>query len=160
MQEQTGMYGALILVPRDKEPYGYDRDYVIMLSDWTDEAPMTIVSNLKQQSDYYNFQGRTLGTFIEDAKKVGFTAAVQDRLMWGQMRMSPTDIQDVTGSTYTYLINGKPSAAKIDAKDWGSSMRPARNSTRPVRSAIGRSGIRTRLNPFRFLMENHDGEHS
>jgi CopA family copper-resistance protein len=115
MQEQTGMVGALLLVPRDKEPYTYDRDYVIVLSDWTDEDPMQIVSNLKQQSDYYNFQRRTLGTFIEDAKQVGFNAALQDRLMWGQMRMSPTDIQDVTGATYTYLINGKPPAANWTA---------------------------------------------
>ena len=115
MQEQTGMYGALLLVPRDKEPYAYDRDHVIVLSDWTDEDPMMIVSNLKQQSDYYNFQQRTLGTFIEDAKRAGFNAALQDRLMWGQMRMSPTDIMDVTGATYTFLINGHPPAANWTA---------------------------------------------
>ena len=115
MQEQTGLYGALLLVPREKEPYAYDRDYVIVLSDWTDEDPMTIVSNLKQQGDYYNFQRRTLGTFIDDAKQMGFNAALQDRLMWGQMRMSPTDIMDVTGSTYTFLINGQPPAANWTA---------------------------------------------
>jgi CopA family copper-resistance protein len=115
MQEQTGMFGALLLVPREKEPYTYDREYVITLSDWTDEDPMMIVANLKQQSDYYNYQQRTLGTFIEDAKQVGFNAALQDRLMWGQMRMSPTDIMDVTGATYTFLINGHPPAANWTA---------------------------------------------
>ena len=115
MQEQTGLYGALMLVPRDKEPYSYDREYVVVLSDWTDEDPMQIVSNLKQQSDYYNFQRRTLGTFIEDSKKAGFNAALQDRLMWGQMRMSPTDIMDVTGATYTFLINGHSPAANWTA---------------------------------------------
>jgi CopA family copper-resistance protein len=115
MQEQTGMYGALILVPKEKEPYAYDRDYVILLSDWTDEDPMMIVSNLKQQSDYYNYQRRTLGTFLADAREKGFSAVWQDRLMWGQMRMSPSDIADVTGATYTYLVNGLPPAANWTA---------------------------------------------
>ena len=115
MQEQTGMFAALLLVPREKEPYTYDRDYVIVLSDWTDQDPMIVLSNLKEQSDYYNFQQRTLGTFIQDAKTEGFNAAIQDRLMWGGMRMSPTDIQDVTGATYTYLVNGHPPAANWTA---------------------------------------------
>jgi FtsP/CotA-like multicopper oxidase with cupredoxin domain len=72
---------------------------------------MTIVSNLKQQSDYYNYQQRTLASLFQDAKRVGFSAALQDRMMWGQMRMSPTDIMDVTGATYTFLVNGQPPAA-------------------------------------------------
>ncbi len=111
MQEQTGMYGPLIFEPRAREPYAYQRDYVVMLSDWTDEDPMTIVSNLKQQSDYYNYNRRTLGTFGKDAKRDGLGATVDDRLMWGQMRMSPTDIMDVSGATYTFLMNGQPPAA-------------------------------------------------
>lgn len=111
MQEQTGLYGPLIIVPRTPEPYTYDREYVVMLSDWTDEDPMTVVSNLKQQGDYYNYQRRTLGTFRQDARKEGLNAALADRRMWGKMRMSPTDIMDVTGSTYTFLVNGQPPAA-------------------------------------------------
>ncbi len=110
-QEQTGLYGPLILVPRGKEPYAYDRDYVILLSDWTDEDPMTVVSNLKQQSDYYNYGRRTLGTFISDVNGQGLKATLADRVMWGKMRMSPTDIMDVTGATYTFLVNGQPPAA-------------------------------------------------
>jgi CopA family copper-resistance protein len=111
MQEQTGLYGPLIFEPKAREPYAYDRDYVVMLSDWTDEDPMTVVSNLKQQGDYYNYGQRTLGNFIADAKRQGLSATLADRMMWGQMRMSPTDIMDVTGSTYTFLINGQPPAA-------------------------------------------------
>ncbi len=111
MQEQTGLYGPLILEPRGREPHSYDRDHVVMLSDWTDEDPMTIVSNLKQQSDYYNYGQRTFGTFLKDAKRDGLPATVDDRLMWGQMRMSPTDIMDVSGATYTFLMNGKAPAA-------------------------------------------------
>jgi FtsP/CotA-like multicopper oxidase with cupredoxin domain len=108
MQEQTGLYGALIVEPLSKEPYSYDRDYVVMLSDWADENPMTVLSNLKQQSDYYNYAQRTLGTFIADAKRQGLSATLTDRLIWGKMRMSPTDIMDVTGAIYTFLINGQP----------------------------------------------------
>jgi CopA family copper-resistance protein len=119
MQEQTGLFGPLIFEPQSPEPYHYDRDYVVVLSDWTDEDPMMIVSNLKQQSDYYDFQRRTLGTFIKGASKNGLAATIQDRLMWGKMRMSPTDIMDVTGATYTFLINGQPPAA-----NWTGLFRP------------------------------------
>jgi len=108
MQEQIGLYGPMIIEPRAREPYSYQRDHVVMLSDWTDEDPMTVMSNLKQQSDYYNHNRRTLGTFTQDAKRDGVGAAVDDRLMWGGMRMSPTDLADVTGATYTYLMNGQP----------------------------------------------------
>jgi CopA family copper-resistance protein len=76
---------------------------------------MAIVSNLKQQPDYYDYQQRTLANFVEDAKRDGFGAALQDRLMWGQMRMSPTDILDVTGAAYTFLVNGRPPAANWTA---------------------------------------------
>ena len=111
MQEQTGHFGPLILEPRTPDAFVYDRDYVVVLSDWTDEDPMTIISNLKQQSDYYNFHQRTLGTFVNDAKSDGLGPTIDDRLMWGNMRMAPTDIMDVTGATYTFLVNGKPPAA-------------------------------------------------
>lgn len=114
-QEQTGTFGALMLLPQEKEPYAYDREYIVTLSDWTDENPMTILSNLKQQPDYYDFHQRTLGSFIQDAKTQGLGAALQDRLMWGQMRMSPTDIMDVTGAAYTFLINGHSPAANWTA---------------------------------------------
>lgn len=115
MQEQTGLSGPLILEPRGREPYAYQRDYVVMLTDWSDEEPMSIVANLKQQSDYYNLHRRTLGTFTGDAKRDGLSATVDDRMMWGRMRMSPTDIQDVSGATYTFLMNGQPPAANWTA---------------------------------------------
>jgi CopA family copper-resistance protein len=111
MQEQTGLIGSMILEPVAKDPFRYDREHVVMLSDWTDEDPMTIVSNLKQQGDYYNYHQRTLGTFIADTKRDGLSATIQDRLMWGNMRMTPTDILDVSGAIYTYLVNGQPPAA-------------------------------------------------
>jgi CopA family copper-resistance protein len=114
-QEQTGHYGPLIIERRGNDPVQFDREYVIMLSDWTDEAPETVLGNLKQYSSYYNFHQRTVGTFVSDAQNQGFGPAVSDRLMWGAMNMSPTDILDVSGATYTYLVNGRPPAANWTA---------------------------------------------
>jgi CopA family copper-resistance protein len=118
-QEQTGVYGPIVITPKGGYPQAFDRDYVVMLSDWSDENPDTIVSNLKFQSDYYNFHQRTLGTFIEDAQRKGLAKTVADRLEWGKMRMSPTDILDVSGAAYTYLVNGQPPAA-----NWTALFRP------------------------------------
>ena len=114
-QEQTGLYGAIVIEPKNGYPQAFDRDYVVFLSDWSDESPDTIVSNLKFQSDYYNYHRRTVGTFTEDVRQKGLAETVSDRLEWGKMRMSPTDILDVTGATYTYLINGQPPAANWTA---------------------------------------------
>ena len=105
-QEQTGIIGSIIIAPARKEDVHYDREYVVMLSDWTDTDPEVLFSNLKQQSDYYNHGRQTVGNFLSAAKKNGFQKTVSDRLAWAHMGMSPTDILDVTGATYTYLING------------------------------------------------------
>lgn len=114
-QEQTGLYGAIVIEPRAGYAQAFDRDYVVLLSDWSDEDPETIVSNLKFQSDYYNYGQRTVGTFAGDVSSKGLMATVSDRLEWGKMRMSPTDILDVTGATYTYLVNGQPPGANWTA---------------------------------------------
>ncbi|HEY2662146.1 MAG TPA: copper resistance system multicopper oxidase [Caulobacteraceae bacterium] len=111
MQEQTGLIGALILEPRGGERVQADREHVILLSDWTDADPMSIVANLKQQSDYYDYHRRTLGDLIRDAHDHGAKPALDEAAMWARMRMSPTDIQDVSGAVYTYLVNGSPPAA-------------------------------------------------
>jgi len=106
-QEQVGVYGALVIDAKDPEPFTYDRDYVVMLSDWTDEDPARVMSKLKKQSDYYNFHKRTVGDFVDDVSEKGWSAAVADRKMWAVMKMSPTDLADVSGHTYTYLMNGQ-----------------------------------------------------
>lgn len=105
-QEQTGLMGALIIEPRRKDSIEFDREYVVLLSDWTDTNPETIFSNLKEQSDYYNYHRLTAGDFVSEAKKKGLGSAVSDRLAWARMDMSPTDLSDVSGATYTYLMNG------------------------------------------------------
>lgn len=107
LQEQAGVYGPLVIEAKEPEPFQYDRDYVVMLSDWTDEDPASLIKTLKKQSDYYNFHKRTVGDFIDDVSEKGWGATVADRKMWAQMNMNPTDIADVSGATYTFLINGQ-----------------------------------------------------
>ena len=105
-QELLGMYAPMILDPIEPEPFQYDREYVVMLSDWSFESPEALLSNLKKQGGYYNYQKRAAGEFLTDVRRMGLWPAIQNYLMWDQMRMDPTDFADVTGSTYTYLMNG------------------------------------------------------
>ncbi|MEQ1760659.1 MAG: copper resistance system multicopper oxidase [Vicinamibacterales bacterium] len=118
-QEQQGLYGPLVIEPRAPEPFVFNRDYVVMLSDWTDESPERVFSKLKKQSDYYNLRQRTLGDFLRDVRRQGVKSTLADREMWGEMRMKPTDIADVSGHTYTYLMNGTAPAG-----NWTGIFRP------------------------------------
>ncbi len=105
-QEQRGLYGALIIDPIEPSPYKYDREHVILLADWTDEDPRRVFAKLKKRSDYYNFHQRTLDDFFRDLGRQGIGPTLADRKMWGEMRMKPTDLADVSRYTYTYLMNG------------------------------------------------------
>lgn len=107
-QEQTGLYGPLVIEPMHPDPIQVDRDYVVMLSEWTDENPETVFAHLKKMSDFYNFQMPTVGDFARDVSRMGLSDALAKRAMWNQMRMNPTDLVDVSGATFTYLINGMP----------------------------------------------------
>ena len=106
LQEAKGVYGAIVIEPRDADPIAADRDYVVLLSDWSDEDPYAIVRKLKIQADYYNRYKQTTGDLLRDARRDGWEATIADRKAWGAMRMSPTDLADVNAITYTYLING------------------------------------------------------
>lgn len=119
MQEARGFYGAIIVEPREPESFHYDREHVILLSDWSDTDPHRILSNLRKQGTYYNYHQRTVGDFFRDMKEKGFAAAWADRKAWGQMRMTPTDLADVSAGTYTCLVNGSTPAA-----NWTGLFRP------------------------------------
>ncbi|NYT73903.1 copper resistance system multicopper oxidase [Halomonas sp. QX-2] len=106
MQEQLGHVGPLIIDAAEREPFRYDREHVLLLTDWTFEDPMSVFRNLKTMEGYYNFQERTIADFFADVRQNGLTPTVEMRSMWAKMRMSSRDIADVTGSTYTYLLNG------------------------------------------------------
>ncbi len=107
LQEQLGVYGAIVIDAKQPEPFSYDREHVLMLTDWSDAQPSQLLAKLKKQSDYYNYHQRTVGDFINDVSAKGWDATVADRVMWAEMKMSPTDLADVSGSTYTYLLNGQ-----------------------------------------------------
>ena len=104
--EQLGLYGALIIDPHHGRPVEFEREHTILLADWTDEDPDYLFATLKKQADYYNRRQRTVVDFFRDVKRDGLSRTVSDRRMWGRMRMNPTDLADVTGYTYTYLMNG------------------------------------------------------
>jgi len=106
-QEQVGVYGPLVIEAKEPEPFKYDSEHVVMLTDWTDEDPVSLMRTLKKQSDYYNFHKRTVGDFVNDVADKGWAATVADRKMWAEMKMNPTDLADVSGATYTYLLNGQ-----------------------------------------------------
>jgi CopA family copper-resistance protein len=122
-QEQDCVTGPLVIHPRTPDPITAERDYVVMLNDWSDENPADIFYHLKTYGGYYNYHKRTLADFFDDIASKGFAATMQNRLAWGQMRMDPRDITDVSGimsgGTYTYLINGHSPAA-----NWTGVFRP------------------------------------
>lgn len=113
-QEQTGVYGAIVIEPKE-EILEYDREYVISLSDWSDEKPDTVYRKIKLSADYYNFNQRTVGDFFDEVKELGFLAAFNQRKMWNNMAMTDRDLSDVTGYTYTYLMNGQNPATNFRA---------------------------------------------
>lgn len=106
LQVQSGHYGPIIIEPKDADPVAFDREYVVVLSDWTFEDPRRVFAKLKKMSDAYNFQQRTFGDFLKDARIGGFGEALRQSARWGRRRMRSTDIADVTGATYSYLVNG------------------------------------------------------
>ena len=109
-QEQTGLYGPIVIEPRRGERHRADREHVVLLSEWTDLDPEHIFRTLKRQSNYFNFNRRTAGDFINDARRQGLKPTIADRQLWGQMRMDRTDLADVSGHAYTYLMNGSAPA--------------------------------------------------
>ena len=107
-QEQRGLYAPLVIRPADSDAVRADREHTLILTDWTDEAPERVFAKLKKQSDYYNFRQRTVGDFFSDVRRDGFWSTFAARSAWGRMRMNDRDLADVTGATYTYLLNGLP----------------------------------------------------
>ncbi len=109
LQEQLGHYGQLILEPAEPDPVDYDVEHSIVLSDWTFEEPHSVLRKLKTMEGYYNFQRPTLANLDDQARAAGMTLeeVLDKRLAWDRMRMDPTDIADITGATYTFLMNGK-----------------------------------------------------
>ncbi len=101
LQEQEGHYGPILIDPKNPDPVQFDREHVIVLSDHSFQHPHYLFDRLKKESGYFNRQRQTLSGLL-----AGKDQPLKERLMWGKMRMDPTDIADVTASIYTYLVNG------------------------------------------------------
>ena len=118
-QEQAGLYGAIIIDPQGPPPFHFDREHVVLLSDWTDMDGGALFRRLKKDSAYDNYYQRTLADFMRDARRDGLAATLAERKDWARMRMTPTDISDVNAHTYTFLMNGTTPAA-----NWTGLFRP------------------------------------
>lgn len=154
LQEQAGVYGALVIDAKAPEPFTYERDYVVLLSDWTDENPAKVLSKLKKQSDYYNFHKRTVGDFIDDVSEMGWSAAMADRKMWAAMKMSPTDLADVSGYTYTYLMNGQ-----APDSNWTGIFKPGEKIRLRFINASAMTYFDVRIPGLKMTVVAADGQH-
>ncbi|MEL7553556.1 copper resistance system multicopper oxidase [Pseudomonas protegens] len=154
LQEQLGVYGPLVIDAREPEPFSYERDYVVLLSDWSDEEPGQILRTLKKQSDYYNQHKRTLGDFIEDVGRDGWAATLAERSMWAQMNMTPTDLADVSGATYTFLLNGQ-----APGQPWCGLFRPGERLRLRVINASAMSYFDLRIPGVQMTVVAADGQH-
>jgi len=153
LQEQEGMYGPLILEPSRSDPVAYDREHVVVLSDWTFRDPHRVLAVLKKRSGFFNFQQRTLADFFREAKANGFRNTWDERKMWGEMRMSPTDILDVTGFGYTYLVNGLPPDA-----NWTGTFRPSERVRLRIINSSAATAFNVRIPGLSMTVVAADGQ--
>lgn len=151
-QEITGMYGAIVVEPREGESVRADRDYVVQLSDWTDEEPMSVFSKLKVQGDYYNFNQPTVIDFFRDASRDGLKATIDKRKMWSTMRMSPTDLADLSSATLTYLMNGTTPAG-----NWTGLFRPGERIRLRFINGAGNTFYDVRIPGLKMTVIQADG---
>ncbi len=153
LQEQLGHYGPLIVEPAEAEPFRYDREYVVVLSDWTFDDPNSVLRNLKVAEGYYNDNQRTVGDFFSDVERMGWNAAWEKAGMWGRMRMSARDLLDITGAEYTYLMNGRPSAS-----NWTGQFKPGERVRLRFINASAMTYFDVRIPDLPMTVVNADGQ--
>ncbi|EPC01086.1 copper-resistance protein CopA [Litchfieldella anticariensis FP35 = DSM 16096] len=153
LQEQLGHAGPLIIDAAEREPFRYDREHVLLLTDWSFEDPASIFRNLKTGEGYYNYQERTIADFLADVRENGFKETAQMRAMWAQMRMSSRDIADVTGSTYTYLLNGH-----APGENWTALFKPGERIRLRVINGSAMSYFDVRIPGLKMTVVAADGQ--
>ena len=152
MQEQTGMYGAIVIEPADGETIRANRDYVVQLSDWTDDDPMRVLAKLKIQGDVFNLNQPTVIDFFRDVSRDGLRSAIDKRQMWNQMRMSPTDLADLSAYTLTYLMNGVTPAG-----NWTALFRPGERVRLRFINGAGNTFYDVRIPGLKLTVVQADG---
>lgn len=107
-QEQEGVYGALIIHPK-KKTIAYDKDVVVVLSDWADESGESIIKNLRKDGDYYLHKKGTMRSWLGaiQAGKLGIYLGNE----W--TRMGGMDFSDVGYDAF--LMNGKRESQLVTA---------------------------------------------
>lgn len=151
LQEQLGHYGPLIFDPADADPVAYDREHVLVLSDWSFMQPHMMMQKLKHGSGYFNRQKLTLSGLLQEGNPEE-KMPLKDRLMWNGMRMDPTDIADITGSTYTYLVNGHG-----PQENWTGLFRPGERVRLRVINASAMTIFNFRIPGLRMTVVQADG---
>ena len=153
-QEQAGLYGAIIVDPLQPPPFHYDREHVLLLSDWTDLEPSALYRRLKKAPSWDNHYKRTVGDFLRDARDDGVRGTLADRGMWGRMRMTPSDISDVNGHTYTYLLNGLPPTG-----NWTGLFRPGEKLLLRLVNASAMTHFDVRIPGLKMTVVAADGQY-
>ncbi|MDG9924504.1 MULTISPECIES: copper resistance system multicopper oxidase [unclassified Pseudomonas] len=149
-QEQEGLYGPLVIEPKVREPYRYDREYTVLLFDWQDEKPERTLANLKKQADYYNDQQQTVGDFFRDVARDGLSTTLKDRWDWGSMRMAKTDIADVGG--FRFLVNGRDAE-----QNWTALFKPGERVRLRIINGAGMSYFDLRIPGLPLTVVQADG---
>lgn len=150
-QEQDGHYGSIVITPKGADPARAERDYVVLISDFHHENGEGIFANLKMAPEYYQFARRTVGDFFADAKEDGVGKAWQNAKMWGEMRMLPTDLSDVSG--YTFLINGK-----TPGQNWTGLFKPGERVRLRFINASAMSFYDVRIPGLKMTVVSADGQ--
>ena len=154
-QEQDGLYGSLVIYPKDKKPLApheqTDRDYVVMLSDFHEQTSDQIQNNLKISAEYYQDQRETVGDVWKQVKRDGLKATWAERKMWNQMRMLKTDLSDVTG--YTFLVNGK-----TPEQNWTGMFKPNEKVRLRFINASAMSFFDVRIPNLKMTVVSADGQ--
>ena len=149
LQEAMGHYGPIVIDPAGPDPVGYDREHVLVLSDWSFMHPHEILDKLKKSPCYFNRQRTTLSGLVSGEDGM----SLEERRMWGAMRMDPRDILDVNGSTYTYLINGHG-----PQENWTGLFRPGERVRLRVINASAMSIFNVRIPGLPMTVVQADGE--
>jgi CopA family copper-resistance protein len=148
LQEQMGHYGPIVIDPAGTDPIMSDREHVIVLSDHSPLHPHAIFRRLKLQGGYFNYQKQTLGGLL-----AGRDQPAGERRMWGGMRMDPTDVSDVTGATYTYLVNGHG-----PADNWTALFTPGERVRLRIINASAMTNFNVRIPGLKMTVVQADGQ--
>ena len=150
LQEAMGHYGPIVIDPAGADPVAYDREHVLVLSDWSFMHPHEILAKLKKSPGYFNRQRTTLSGLLSGADGM----SLEERRMWGQMRMDPRDISDVNGTTYTFLVNGHG-----PEENWTGLFRPGERVRLRVINASAMSIFNVRIPGLPMTVVQADGDH-